>query len=84
MPARKSLRVLCFGDSLTSGFCHFGDDSHPYALKLEDRLTGALPGTDIEVVANGVPGDVAAFRQFGQRLRNECGLPIRLPEVNVV
>ncbi|KAF4962671.1 hypothetical protein FSARC_9232 [Fusarium sarcochroum] len=65
---RKTLRILCFGDSLTSGyFCH-GMDSHPYALKLEDRLTGTFPEVDFEIVVDGVPGDVASFNRFYDRL----------------
>ncbi|KAI1031435.1 hypothetical protein LB504_000988 [Fusarium proliferatum] len=65
---RKTLRILCFGDSLTSGyFCH-GLDSHPYALKLEDRLTGTFPEVDFEIVLNAVPGDVASFKRFKDRM----------------
>lgn len=73
--ARKPLRILCFGDSLTSGYFCFGMDSHPYSLKLEDKLTGALPGVDVETVTNGVPGDVATFKRFTDRMRDECGCP---------
>lgn len=69
--ARKPLRILCFGDSLTSGYFCFGMDSHPYSLKLEDKLTGALPGVDVETVTNGVPGDVATFKRFTDRMRDE-------------
>ncbi|KAF4988819.1 hypothetical protein FDECE_14911 [Fusarium decemcellulare] len=65
---RKNVRILCFGDSLTSGYFCWGMDSHPYALKLEDRLTGAFPHVDFDVVVNGVPGDVASFDRFRDRL----------------
>ncbi|KAM0427566.1 hypothetical protein ACHAPT_007526 [Fusarium lateritium] len=65
---RKTLRILCFGDSLTSGYFCWGMDSHPYALKLEDRLTGAFPDVDFEVVADGKPGDVASFERFRRRM----------------
>lgn len=69
---RKTLRILCFGDSLTSGyFCH-GMDSHPYALKLEDRLTGTFPEVDFEIVLNAVPGDVASFKRFKDRMDAAC------------
>ncbi|KAK7424890.1 hypothetical protein QQX98_000166 [Neonectria punicea] len=70
--AHKPLRILCFGDSLTSGYFSFGMDSHPYSLKLEARLTGALPNVDVQIVTNGVPGDVATFERFGDRMRAEC------------
>ncbi|KAM0564210.1 hypothetical protein ACHAPJ_000420 [Fusarium lateritium] len=65
---RKTLRILCFGDSLTSGYFSHGMDSHPYALKLEDRLTGTFPEVDFEIVVDGVPGDVASFNRFYDRL----------------
>ncbi|CAJ0546026.1 Ff.00g094990.m01.CDS01 [Fusarium sp. VM40] len=65
---RKTLRILCFGDSLTSGyFCH-GLDSHPYARKLEDRLRGTFPEVNFEIDVNGVPGDVASFNRFYTRM----------------
>lgn len=54
----KALRVLCFGDSLTSGFYGFGLGSHPYATRLTARLKAAFPELEkIYVVPNGVPGD---------------------------
>ncbi|KAF5022239.1 hypothetical protein F66182_5712 [Fusarium sp. NRRL 66182] len=65
---RKTLRILCFGDSLTSGYFCYGLDYHPYALKLEDRLKEAFPDADFEIVVDGVPGDVASFSQFYDRL----------------
>lgn len=69
----RSLRILCFGDSLTSGYCAFGAESHPYSLRLEDRLYGALPrDTHIEVFTSGVPGDLVANRSFENRLDVEC------------
>ncbi|KAF5616685.1 esterase [Fusarium sp. NRRL 52700] len=65
---RKTLRILCFGDSLTSGYFSYGLESHPYALKLEDRLTGTFPEVDFEIVLNAVPGDVASFKRFKDRM----------------
>lgn len=69
---RKTLRILCFGDSLTSGYFAWGMGSHPYALKLEDRLTGAFPDVDFEVVADGQPGDIASFERFRKRMEAAC------------
>jgi lysophospholipase L1-like esterase len=69
----RSLRILCFGDSLTSGYCAFGTESHPYSLRLEDRLYGALPrDTHIEVFTSGVPGDLVTNTCFKDRLDVEC------------
>lgn len=70
--ARRQLRILCFGDSLTSGYFSFGMDSRPYALKLEDKLTGALPNVDVKITISGVPGDVATFERFAQRFIKQC------------
>ncbi|KAH7163174.1 SGNH hydrolase-type esterase domain-containing protein [Dactylonectria estremocensis] len=70
--ALKPLRILCFGDSLTSGFFSYGMESHPYSLKLEDRLTGARPDLNVQTVTSGVPGDVATFQRFIDRMSTEC------------
>ncbi|KAI5466340.1 SGNH hydrolase-type esterase domain-containing protein [Mariannaea sp. PMI_226] len=67
--ARKSIRILCFGDSLTSGYFSWGLGSHPYSLKLEDKLTGAFPDVDFEIVTDGLPGDVATFERFYNRAK---------------
>lgn len=67
----KQLNVLCFGDSLTSGYCHYGMESYPYSGRLENRLVSALPGRKVEVFTNGVPGDVASTRPFKTRLQVE-------------
>lgn len=72
MPRNESLRILCFGDSLTSGFCQYGLDSHPYSSRLKDRLSGAFDKLDFEIITNGLPGDVATFPRFTQRLKDEC------------
>ncbi|CAM1506812.1 Fc.00g064530.m01.CDS01 [Cosmosporella sp. VM-42] len=69
--ARKSLRILCFGDSLTSGYCNWGMHSHPYSIKLQERLQQAFPHVDIDIVTNGAPGDVASFERFEKRIKNE-------------
>lgn len=70
----KTLRVLCFGDSLTSGYHSFGLGSHPYSEALRTRLFAAFPDAEIQVRTNGVPGDVAAFPGFKERFQNECEL----------
>ncbi|KAF7562197.1 hypothetical protein G7046_g1955 [Stylonectria norvegica] len=70
--ARKSLCILCFGDSLTSGYYAWGSGSQPYSLQLKDRLMGAFPNVDIDVVTSGVPGDIATGESFAKRITNEC------------
>jgi lysophospholipase L1-like esterase len=72
MPAPRPLNILCFGDSLTSGYCSFGLNSHPYSIRLGGRLAEALPDVRLEVFTNGVPGDVAQNEPFKMRLDAEC------------
>ncbi|GKT98388.1 gdsl lipase acylhydrolase [Fusarium langsethiae] len=67
---RKKLSILCFGDSLTSGYFCQGLESHPYALKLEDRLAGTFPEVDFEIVVNGYPGDVVSSERFSNRVKS--------------
>lgn len=70
--AGKPLDILCFGDSLTSGYYDYGAGSRPYSTVLAARLKAAFPGTVVNVYTNGHPGDVASFPAFQQRLKNEC------------
>ncbi|KAM0231156.1 hypothetical protein ACHAPO_008772 [Fusarium lateritium] len=67
---RKKFSILCFGDSLTSGYFCQGMMSHPYADKLEDRLTGTFPEVDFEIVVNGYPGDAASSERFSNRVKS--------------
>ncbi|KOS16897.1 hypothetical protein ESCO_004747 [Escovopsis weberi] len=71
MAPPRLLRVLCFGDSLTQGFCDMGLTSHPYSQTLLARLEAAFPETVVEVVTNGVPGDVVSGPAWRRRLVNE-------------
>ncbi|PKS06536.1 hypothetical protein jhhlp_007284 [Lomentospora prolificans] len=56
------LKVLCFGDSLTSGYYSFGLGEHPYAETLVQRLRAALP-------AHLLPVSVKAEGRSCERLR---------------
>ncbi|ODA83972.1 hypothetical protein RJ55_02490 [Drechmeria coniospora] len=66
------LSILCFGDSLTQGYHSFGMGKNPYGEKLEETLKAAMPGRDIRVYVNGVPGDFATGQAFSRRLRQAC------------
>ncbi|RAL12970.1 SGNH/GDSL hydrolase family protein [Aspergillus homomorphus CBS 101889] len=70
----KSLSILCFGNSLTAGFYDFGLNYHPYAWKLEDRLTGAFPDHTIKVDVDGLPGDLVNCPpgRYLSRLEQKC------------
>jgi hypothetical protein len=71
----NSLRVLCFGDSLTSGYHSWGTSSHPYSQRLAARLKEAFPDLGkIHVVPNGVPGDRVMNAGFLERLEKAGSL----------
>ncbi|KAH7329083.1 SGNH hydrolase-type esterase domain-containing protein [Stachybotrys elegans] len=65
----KSLRILCFGDSLTYG-TNYAADTHPYSIQLEARLRQVLPRTKVSITTNGVPGDMVTWSGFAQRLKD--------------
>ncbi|KAK3397559.1 SGNH hydrolase-type esterase domain-containing protein [Sordaria brevicollis] len=58
MPAPKKLRILCFGDSLTEGYSGWGSRFTPYSAKLGEMLQMAFPDVDVEIVTDGVSGDL--------------------------
>jgi lysophospholipase L1-like esterase len=64
----KTLRILCFGDSLTHGF-GFGKQPHPYSNVLRERLAKALPGVKLDIVTDGLPGALASTSGFQRRLK---------------
>ncbi|KAL8679583.1 MAG: hypothetical protein Q9186_004140 [Xanthomendoza sp. 1 TL-2023] len=68
----KSLRILCFGDSLTAGFSSYGYFHYPYAAQIRKELKKALPATDVSVVTSGLSGDRVIAGQFLQRMRGMC------------
>lgn len=55
----SSLRVLCFGDSLTAGFSQGGSLFHPYGIQLKASLEKALPKWNITTDIEGLGGDQA-------------------------
>jgi hypothetical protein len=72
----KELSILCFGDSLTAGYYHFGCDYHPYALTLKDKLQAAFPTTTFTVDEDGLPGDlvISPVGRFLSRIHTKCAL----------
>ncbi|KAJ3285969.1 hypothetical protein HK104_009234 [Borealophlyctis nickersoniae] len=56
-----TLRILCFGDSLTEGYSNYGTLHHPYSIQLEKRFKkdGRFK---IEIVTSGVSGDMVLSR----------------------
>ncbi|KAI1073524.1 SGNH hydrolase [Whalleya microplaca] len=63
--AKKPLRILCFGDSLTAGY----PAGNPYAERLRERLAAAFPGYEIECEVDGVPGDLVTRGSFVERMQ---------------
>ena len=67
----QTLKVLCFGDSLTAGYSMWGMHFHPYANHLERTLQGAFPSTSIKIAVEGMSG--AQVRgQYTGRLNRAC------------
>ncbi|KAM5344487.1 hypothetical protein ACJ41O_013023 [Fusarium nematophilum] len=67
----NSLRILCFGDSLTQGYHNYGLGESPYSETLETKLKDAFPDREISIRTSGVAGDVASFTLFKRRLTEE-------------
>mmetsp|Transcript_57071 Transcript_57071/g.160137 ORF Transcript_57071/g.160137 Transcript_57071/m.160137 type:complete len:324 (+) Transcript_57071:44-1015(+) len=56
-PTGKALRILCYGDSMTVGFCCGGRAFDPYARTLQERLSGTpAAGSRCEVFTCGLSG----------------------------
>ena len=53
----KSLRILCFGDSLTAGYTSYGWEFYPYADHLRVGLQHMLSTSDIDIHVDGFSGD---------------------------
>ena len=67
----KSLRVLCFGDSLTAGYTMSGYVLSPYAHHLQASLEHLLSSSDIQIEISGLSGDQVQG-QFLRRINGKC------------
>jgi hypothetical protein len=77
---KKTLRVFCFGDSLTAGYSCWGTVYHPYSEVLQQRLAAEFPDTEVTVLENGMPGDVVCAPPFVKRLKTERTIyPLHFP-----
>ena len=70
---KKSLSILCFGDSLTEGYNHYGMSYDPYSKALLKTLRESLPATqwDIDIKVDGVSGELVCAG-FEQRMNKHC------------
>lgn len=72
-PPAKTIRILCFGDSLTAGYSCMGAVHHPYEEKLVQMVEMAFPEYQVESVEDGVSGDlVGKLGRFLPRMRKQC------------
>lgn len=62
---RAPLRILCLGDSLTSGW----PAQHPYAERLAAALEAADPGLTVQVDVDGALGDQVVRGSFRTRMQ---------------
>ena len=69
-PHHTQLRILCFGDSLTAGYYHWGLEYHPYAIRLEERLKEKHPSADFQITSDGLPADRVINGLFNSRFTN--------------
>lgn len=67
----KSLRILCFGDSLTAGYTNWGMEFFPYADHLRAGLQRMLSTSDIEVDVDGFSGDQVQG-SYLRRIKRKC------------
>ncbi|KAI2625242.1 SGNH hydrolase-type esterase domain-containing protein [Xylaria nigripes] len=59
------LRILCLGDSLTSGY----PDNTPYAGQLIRKIEAAFPGRKVQCDVDGLAGDFVTTGKFTSRMR---------------
>lgn len=68
--APKKLRILCFGNSLTAGYCAWGTEHFPYADHLPPPLQKLWPDTSIEIDVAALSGDRVVGGQYLRRLES--------------
>lgn len=68
----KSLRILCFGDSLTAGYSGYGYFHYPYAAQLRKRLKEDMPDTEATIEVAGLSGDRVIAGQYMRRIQGSC------------
>lgn len=69
------MRILCLGASLVAGYSSGGCVEHPFAQNLARVLRASMPGTEIDIVVDGVPGDLVTSGTFSRRMQKQCKVP---------
>lgn len=67
----KSVRILCFGDSLTAGYSRFGTEHFPYNQFLQKTIEACLPEYKISTEADGESGDRVRGGFFFNRMKKQ-------------
>ena len=70
--APPTLRILCFGASITAGFHMFGLAYHPYSQKLKSSLQQSFPQTELDLTVDAISGDVVLGGHYIRRLEAQC------------
>lgn len=68
----ENVRILCFGDSLTAGYSHYGMTFTPYAESLKTWLQAAWPTTKLTLDVSGLSGDRVVSGSFLPRITAKC------------
>lgn len=71
----KTIRILCLGASLVAGYSSMGSVEHPFSENLAKTLRASLPDTEIDIVVDGVPGDLVTRGSFLRRMQGHCKSP---------
>lgn len=69
-PVPKKLRILCFGNSLTAGYCAWGTEHFPYADHLPTPLQQLYPETSIHIDVAALSGDRVVGGLYLRRLES--------------
>lgn len=67
-----TIRILCFGDSLTAGYSLFGLKFTPYAETLRPWLEASWPQTKLYIDVDGLSGDRVVSGSFLSRIESKC------------
>ena len=63
-----TLRILCFGASITAGWSAGGSHHYPYASQLSARLADGIPTTHFNIEVDGLPGDTVMNGKYNERM----------------
>jgi len=69
----QTLRILCFGDSLTEGYTRMGQNWTPYSEEMKTVLDErGRKGLKIDVITEGRSGELASAGGFLRRMETAC------------